>query len=132
MRATGGKKHNIIIEKLQYMEERDKAEVGRKGDRRRNQWIISYNVRGLEKGVKLGAIRRLIKKKGADMICLQEIKKEMVDKAMCQALWGDVEVSWEMQPTNNTAGGILCLWSEKSLYKRYNINNSNVCTCVYY
>jgi len=56
----------------------------------------------------------LIKKKGADMICLQEIKKEMVDKAMCQALWGDVEVSWEMQPTNNTAGGILCLWSEKS------------------
>ena len=32
---------------------------------------------------------------------------------MCQALWGDPDVAWEMQPANNTAGGILCLWSEK-------------------
>lgn len=47
-------------------------------------------------GVKWTAIRRMIKKEGADMICLQETKKEVVDKAMCQALWGDVEVCWEM------------------------------------
>jgi len=33
---------------------------------------------------------------------------------MCQALWGDFEVSWEMQPATNTAGDILCLWSEKT------------------
>ena len=76
--------------------------------------IVSYNVRGLGRAVKWGAIRRLIKKEGADMICLQETKKEMVGKAMCQALWRDVEVSWGMQSANNTAGGILCLWSEKS------------------
>ena len=49
-------------------------------------------------GVKWAAIRRMIKKEGADMICLQETKKEAVDKAMCQALWGDVEVCWEMLP----------------------------------
>ena len=46
------------------------------------------------------------------MICIKETNKEVVDKAMCQALWGDVEVCWEMLPANNTAGGILCLWSE--------------------
>ncbi|KAH1215306.1 hypothetical protein GmHk_13G036474 [Glycine max] len=33
---------------------------------------------------------------------------------MCQAIWGDSEVSWEMQPTINSAGGILCLWCENS------------------
>ena len=48
------------------------------------------------------------------MICLQETKKEMADKAMCQALWGHAEVSWELLPAINTAGGILCLWSDKS------------------
>ena len=43
------------------------------------------------------------------MSCLQETKKELIDNAMCQALWGDVEVSWEIQPATNTAGGILCV-----------------------
>ena len=41
------------------------------------------------------------------MICLQETKKETIDKAMCQA-------TWTMQPANNTAGGILCMWTENS------------------
>ena len=48
------------------------------------------------------------------MICLQETKKEFIDKAMCQAIWGDAEVSWEMQPATNTAGSILCMWCENS------------------
>ena len=48
------------------------------------------------------------------MICLQETKKESIDKTMCQSLWGDAEVSWEMQPANNTTVDILCLWSEKT------------------
>lgn len=32
---------------------------------------------------------------------------------MCQAVWGDPEVAWEMQPAVNSVGGILCLWCEK-------------------
>jgi len=76
--------------------------------------IISYNVTGLGRGVKWAAIRRLIKMENVDMICLQESKKEVIDKAMCQSLWGDDEVYWEMQPAINIVGGILCLWSENS------------------
>ena len=57
--------------------------------------IVSYNVRGLGRGVKWAAIRRLIKKEGVNMRCLQETKKEVIDKAMCQALWEDVEV-WDV------------------------------------
>ncbi|KHN45705.1 hypothetical protein glysoja_046975, partial [Glycine soja] len=69
--------------------------------------IVSYNVRGLGRGVKWAAIRKLRKMEQADMICLQETKKETIDKAMCQA-------TWTMQPANNTAGGILCMWTENS------------------
>ena len=56
----------------------------------------------------------MIKKEHIDMICIQETKKEIIEKSMCQALWGDLEVSWEAQPASNTAGGILCIWSEKT------------------
>ena len=59
------------------------------------------------------AIRRMVKKEHIDMICIQETKKEIIEKSMCQALWGDLEVSWEVQPASNTAGGILCIWRKK-------------------
>ena len=45
------------------------------------------------------------------MLCLQETKKEIVDKIMCQAIWGDKDISLAMQPANNSAGGILCIWN---------------------
>ena len=48
------------------------------------------------------------------MICIQETKKETIDKCLCQALWGDSVVRWEAQPANNTAGGILCMWSKET------------------
>jgi len=50
--------------------------------------IISYNVRGLGRGVKWPTIRRMVKENHIDMLCLQETKKESVDKAMCIAMWG--------------------------------------------
>ena len=76
--------------------------------------ILTYNVRGLGRGVKWSAIRRLVRKHKVDLLCLQETKKQQIDSTMCQSLWGDSDVSWEIQPASNTAGGLLCLWSDKS------------------
>ena len=56
--------------------------------------IITYNVRGLGRGIKWPAIRRLVNKQSIDMICIQETEKEVIDKSMGQALWGNFEVSW--------------------------------------
>ena len=50
-----------------------------------------------------------MKKEQVDMLCLQETKKEAIDKTLCQALWGDAEVKWELQPTINNEGGLLCI-----------------------
>ena len=55
---------------------------------------------------------RLINKESVHMMCIQETKKETIDKSLCQALWGSVDVMWEMQPANNSADGILCMWTE--------------------
>ena len=76
--------------------------------------IITYNVRGLGRGVKWPTIRRMVNKQHIDMIYIQETKKEVIEKFMYQALWGDSEVSWEAHPASNSAGGILCIWSEKT------------------
>ena len=77
--------------------------------------IISYNVRGLGRGVKWPAIRRMVKEYHIDLLCLQETKKETVNKSMCRALWGNSDFCWEEVPAVNTAGGILCIWNQKSL-----------------
>ena len=37
--------------------------------------IITYNVRGLGKGVKWPAIRRMVNTQHIDMLCIQETKK---------------------------------------------------------
>lgn len=84
--------------------------------------IVSYNVRGLGRGVKWAAVRRLVKKNQVDLLCLQETKKEQIDKTMCQALWGDIEVSWESQPAINTAEGLLCMWNEQLFKVEQRIN----------
>ena len=76
--------------------------------------IVSYNVRGLGRKVKWAAVRRLVRKHKVDILCIQETKKEQIDKPMCQALWGDMDVVWEFQPAVNTAGGLLCIWNEQT------------------
>ena len=75
--------------------------------------IISYNVRGLERGVTWAAIKRMVCKEKINMLCIQETKKENIDVSLCQALWGDKEVGWDWQPAASTTGGSLCIWSEE-------------------
>ena len=77
--------------------------------------IISYNIRGLGRGIKWPAIRRLVNENHIDLLCIQETKIESINKLLCQALWGNSKFSWESYPSANSAGGILCVWNEKSL-----------------
>lgn len=62
------------------------------------------------------------------MVCLQETKKETIEMTLCQALWGDPAVSWEMQLAINSARGILCMWCDKKFkLERKVIGNGFIC-----
>jgi len=76
--------------------------------------ILSYNIRGLGRGAKWSAVTKLVKKHHADLLCLQETKKESIDRTTCQALWGDFNFSWVSQPASNIAGGLLCIWNDQT------------------
>ena len=73
--------------------------------------ILSYNIRGLGRVIKWASIRRLFGKHKIDLLCLQETKRDSLDKALCQALWGHLDFEWEWVPAVNTAGGLLCVWN---------------------
>ncbi|KAL5161297.1 hypothetical protein HKD37_07G018608 [Glycine soja] len=44
----------------------------------------------------------------------KEMKKQHIEIKLCQSMWGDTDVTWEILLATNTTGGLLCLWSEKS------------------
>ncbi|KAL5155528.1 Heterogeneous nuclear ribonucleoprotein Q [Glycine soja] len=66
----------------------------------------------------------MVKKEQIDLLCMQETKKERIEKTMCRALWGDSDVSWEIQLASNTGGGLLCLWSEKTFTMERKVSGS--------
>ena len=72
----------------------------------------------------------MVHKEQIDLLCIQETKKESIDMRSCQALWGDKEIGWEMQPAANTAGGLLCIWSEKAFKLQSSIIGSGFIVLV--
>ena len=76
--------------------------------------ILSFNSRGLGSGVKCSTIRRMNLSNNVDILCIQETKKEVIDRKLCQYLWGDSSVTWEYVPSINAAGGLLCIWNNES------------------
>jgi len=45
--------------------------------------ILSYNIRGLDRGIKWASIRKLVGKHKVDVLCLQETKRDSLSKADC-------------------------------------------------
>ena len=76
--------------------------------------ILSYNSRGLGRGIKWAAIRRLNLIHKIDLVCIQETKREKFDKIICQSMWGDSTVSWDSVPFVHAVGGLLCLWNNSA------------------
>ena len=62
----------------------------------------------------MSAIRKLTLSHKIDILCIQETKKESIDKKLCLYLWGDSSVTWECDPSCNAAGGLLCISNNDS------------------
>ncbi|KAH1193028.1 Phosphoglycerate kinase [Glycine max] len=93
--------------------------------------ILSYNIRGLGRGIKWASIRKLVGKHQVDVLCLQETKRDSLSKEDCQVLWGHSDVAWEWQPGENTAGGLLCIWDNNNFQRECDEKNQSVSNVVY-
>ena len=97
---------------LRRKKQRSSGKVGKKYG-----WLMkitTYNIRGLGGGVKWSSVHRIVVKDQEDLWCIQETKRDRVDKWACQALWEDSEICWAESPAINNAGGMLCLWTEST------------------
>ena len=79
--------------------------------------ILSYNFRGLGRGIKWAVIRRINMKHKVDIVCIQETKKESFEKRICQSMWGDSFVSWDFVPSIQASGGLLCLCGITQIFR---------------
>jgi exonuclease III len=75
-----------------------------------NVKILFWNVRGLNDRDKWLQVRSLIKHWGADIICLQETKIELVSRSLVRSLWGIHHVDWMFLGSFGASRGVLQIW----------------------
>lgn len=74
--------------------------------------ILSYNIRGMGKGVKRKEIRELVRRLGVDVCCVQETKMENLEVSICKDAWGDRKLDWACRGSVGRSGGILTMWDD--------------------
>jgi len=58
-----------------------------------------------------------------NMVCIQETKMANITTEKCQVNWGDTNIGWVHNETENGVGGILSIWSNSKFILRKSIIN---------
>jgi mannosylglycoprotein endo-beta-mannosidase len=86
--------------------------------------LISYNTRGLGGKAKKADIRKLISDKNPDLISIQESKLEIVDRRLCESLWGLGDFDFAYKESDGRSGGLITIW-DASLFKLISVVELN-------
>ncbi|KAK8514639.1 hypothetical protein V6N12_057537 [Hibiscus sabdariffa] len=85
--------------------------------------VLSWNVRGLGSNMKFSAVRKLIRKVKAEMVLLQETKKEAVTEREVAKLWYDDAFNFVESSSIEKLGGLLLIWdSSKFKMEKCQVN----------
>ncbi|XP_016447882.2 uncharacterized protein LOC107772940 [Nicotiana tabacum] len=77
--------------------------------------ILSWNVRGMNDPNKRAIIKVGVREWGANLVCFQETKMEVLSDAIVRSVWGGSWVKYDWVPAVGSAGGILLMWDDRSL-----------------
>lgn len=75
--------------------------------------IISWNIKGLGNPFKNFSIKEVLRRYKADIIMLQETKKEVIDNKCFQSVWGSRKHDWVSLLPTALAGGMLISWKKE-------------------
>ncbi|KAL4609846.1 hypothetical protein ACB092_08G010200 [Castanea dentata] len=78
--------------------------------------IISWNIRGLNEQDKRLRVRNLIRKWEPGVVCLQETKMGLINRAVVRSLWGG-HVDWSYLGSCGASGGVLVMWDTRVVNK---------------
>jgi exonuclease III len=79
--------------------------------------ILSWNVRGINELDKRLRIKGLIRDWKVDLVCLMEIKMEVISREVVRSLWGCHHVDWCFMGASGASGGILIMWDRRVVEK---------------
>jgi exonuclease III len=85
------------------------------GIKNRELIILCHNIRGINSDVKQNAIRSKIQETGCDIVCIQEIKREMFDQAYIKKNCPNVFDSFFFIPSLGSSGGSIIIWKGNKL-----------------
>nr|XP_033512517.1 uncharacterized protein LOC117277208 [Nicotiana tomentosiformis] len=77
--------------------------------------ILSWNVRGMNDPNKRVIIKVGVREWGANLVCFQETKMEVLSDAIVRSVWGSSWVKYDWIPAVGSARGILLMWDDRSL-----------------
>nr|XP_033516418.1 uncharacterized protein LOC117280782 [Nicotiana tomentosiformis] len=77
--------------------------------------ILSWNVRGMNDPNKRVIIKVGVREWGANLICFQETKMEVLPDATVRSVWGGSWMKYDWVPAAGNAGGILLMWDDRRL-----------------
>ena len=72
--------------------------------------LLSWNVRGLNDIRKRAVIKSFLRDWRCDLMCLQEIKLDVVSLSVIRSMWGLSSVGFVFLKAAGASGGILVMW----------------------
>ena len=94
-----------------------------------NVKIISWNVRGLNEQDKRLGVRNLIRRWGLDVVCFQETKMGLINRAVIHRLWGGQYVDWSYLGSCGASGGVLVMWDTQLVNKMEEVVGRFLISC---
>lgn len=82
-------------------------------NRNRSWKVLWWNVRGLNAKRKQSTIRDTIVESQADIICLQETKKDLFDRVLLHKICPNGFDAFEFLPSVGASGGVITIWNLK-------------------
>ena len=77
--------------------------------------ILTWNIRGNGSSRKRRAIKNSICKVNLDLIILQEVKRETIDRAFIASIWRSRFKEWVVFPSIGRSGGVLIAWDVRCM-----------------
>ena len=75
--------------------------------------IITWNVRASGSHRQRRSIKHVIGREDSDIVVLQEVKKEYVDRRFVGSVWRSRFKEWILLPSIGSSGGNLLMWDTR-------------------
>lgn len=79
--------------------------------------IMTFNIRGLGGLMKRKEIKKMIQSEKIEFVCIQETKKDVVDKKLVGSMWSHENFDWIYAGANGMSGGLPSMWNTEVFVK---------------